>query len=72
MTILSITALWLLVGLVAAMIFGSAIQRTNRFSEEDETPRRAGASIQYIRRGKIKTGSDGSLKGHSGKHRAAG
>ncbi len=73
MTILSIAALWLVVGLVAAMLFGTAIHRTGRLRDEYETPRRAGASIQYIRRGKIKPASHAPLKGQSGKHhRAAG
>ncbi len=72
MTILSVAVIWLVVGFVAAMVFGRVIQRTNHLSDEDEMPRRAGAHIQYLRRGKIGTASTAPVKRHSAKRHATG
>jgi hypothetical protein len=56
MTIISIAVIWLVVGLVAAVIFGTIIRRTDRrganWHDDDGLPQQVGAQIQYMRRSK--------------------
>ncbi len=50
--IASIALAWLVVGVVAAVIFGSAAGRTNRLDEDETVPQRMSAEVKYIRRTK--------------------
>lgn len=51
MTVFSIAVIWLVVGLAVAVVFGTAIRRTNRLREDEEVPQRMGGELQYMRFG---------------------
>ncbi|GEM_PF-2734964 len=76
MMIASLAVVWVVVGLVVAVMFGMAMSRTNPMHDEAEPPKRAGAEVKYMRHAKgtrcqlAKTAMLNPLKKHPAKRRA--